>query len=685
MQIGSALLGKSFDFNRIGYGGSTAGNKKLSQPYKESTWVMRAIKFVAGPISAVPFKFTIDKRGGEQSLEDPELEAYWNAPAEGLTRYDFIEASVGWLKITGECFWILDDTWLRPFVSNPSKLILARPDKMRHIVKHGELIGWEFRDKNNTQHLLLPEQVCHIKNWNPYDEWRGLGELEAAKIAAEADYLAGNFVLNLMRNNGDQGVYVVAKSGMPSDVQREQIIAQLRQKRAMSQRGEFRPVFVTGDVSIEDPKIASPDAAFHQGRIHNRHEVFIALGVPASMADVKASYSIGSASDRFRLIEETCMPLGEKITSHIEVLAQKQTGQQVFVALDWDEHSVFQEIRAERIESATKLWQFGMPVMHINEYLRLGLPEYEGWDVGYLPFSVAPVSVVSSEPAMDPATDPNMAETEEEKSITEMMKALRTPIEKGRDPKEVARWRDHMAKRISAIRDFESKFNRELFKARSDVLKKIELFANAGKSIETKAAAADFMFDLETFREGLIGQMRKAIANSLNIAGKQLFEEIGNDDAFAFAPTEVLLYQSQRENLLRDIPDAIFEDIREEIGIGIDEGETMKELAARVRKGFNGISKARARTIAQTETSASYGYGRQEAMTKAGVKKKRWLTSGNTNVRATHAAANGQTVGIDEPFIVGGEELIHPGDPNGSPENTINCHCISIPVSEDED
>ena len=35
---------------------------------------------------------------------------------------------------------------------------------------------------------------------------------------------------------------------------------------------------------------------------------------------------------------------------------------------------------------------------------------------------------------------------------------------------------------------------------------------------------------------------------------------------------------------------------------------------------------------------------------------------------------------LDEPFVVAGEELMYPGDQDGSPENIINCHCIQIAV-----
>ena len=50
------------------------------------------------------------------------------------------------------------------------------------------------------------------------------------------------------------------------------------------------------------------------------------MGVPASMADVKASYSIGSASDWFMLIAETCIPLGEKICQAINQVLRRQSG-----------------------------------------------------------------------------------------------------------------------------------------------------------------------------------------------------------------------------------------------------------------------------------------------------------------------------------------------------------------------
>lgn len=57
----------------------------------------------------------------------------------------------------------------------------------------------------------------------------------------------------------------------------------------------------------------------------------------------------------------------------------------------------------------------------------------------------------------------------------------------------------------------------------------------------------------------------------------------------------------------------------------------------------------------------------------------RWITMQDEKVRPAHAAAHGQTVRVDEPFIVGGERLRHPGDTGlgASHANTSDCRCVA--------
>jgi hypothetical protein len=58
--------------------------------------------------------------------------------------------------------------------------------------------------------------------------------------------------------------------------------------------------------------------------------------------------------------------------------------------------------------------------------------------------------------------------------------------------------------------------------------------------------------------------------------------------------------------------------------------------------------------------------------------QKEWLATGDSHTRFTHMEADGQTVGMDEPFIVGGAELQYPGDPDGPSQEVVGCRCTQV-------
>lgn len=693
-------------------GMSNVAGDKLTRPYAHSVWVQRAIKSVADPIATVALGFF--ERGADGNLDEvkePALAAFWETPAidrSGLMeRADFIEACTGWLKLAGEFFLILDDTWLtQRFATTHAPLIIARPDRMRPILQNNRLAGWEWTDATGQRHALLAEQVIHRKLWNPYDDLRGLGEYEAAKTASECDYLAGKFALNMNRANGDRGVIVVAKGGIPSDPQQEQITRALREKANAAREGNFRPIFLSGDVAIEDPKIAAPDANFVAGRLQSRHEIFIAFGVPPSMADLVANYSIGAASDWHMLIVKTCIPLANgKLAGAVSAVSRRffPGGRSNLIAqFDFDDHPVIQQVRRERIDTGTKLWDRGVPWDKVSDHLDLGLPQFEGSDKGYLPFNLAPVDAESPLPTSDaqpvapkPEEDPvelmrlAFAGREPVLLLQDAFTADAGTLQIGarktgeRDPARVRMANAHLRSRGPAIKRARNKFSKSLMAARREVLGKLEA---AGRKATTKAAAADFLFDLAGFKATLIANMRKASEMTLQEAGQQLYGEVPGmkDDVFTMPPAEAHRFLQQRENLLSGVADDVFDKVRKQLQEGIDAGESHAQLASRVRTAFNGIEDGRALTIAQTEVGAAYGEARQVAMDEAGIEWKEWLTSGLATVRATHRDAEGQRARTNDAFHIGAVHLIAPGIPAGPGDNDpgeiINCHCVSIPV-----
>ena len=110
---------------------------------------------------------------------------------------------------------------------------------------------------------------------------------------------------------------------------------------------------------------------------------------------------------------------------------------------------------------------------------------------------------------------------------------------------------------------------------------------------------------------------------------------------------------------------------------GYRSGATLPEVAAGVRAVIPAIARWSADAIARTETHGAANYGSNEAAAETGLPLRReWLAAKDERTRESHAAADGQIVGMDDPFAVGESFLMYPGDPNAPPEEVVNCRCV---------
>jgi uncharacterized protein with gpF-like domain len=92
---------------------------------------------------------------------------------------------------------------------------------------------------------------------------------------------------------------------------------------------------------------------------------------------------------------------------------------------------------------------------------------------------------------------------------------------------------------------------------------------------------------------------------------------------------------------------------------------------------------SRAETITRQECGRILEEASQARMEKAAEVvpglKKQWQHGTSRVPRLSHLAAEGQIRDVNEPFMVGGEALMYPRDLAGSPGNTINCSCYTVP------
>lgn len=147
---------------------------------------------------------------------------------------------------------------------------------------------------------------------------------------------------------------------------------------------------------------------------------------------------------------------------------------------------------------------------------------------------------------------------------------------------------------------------------------------------------------------------------------------------------------AQTRNLLVRIPDDVYNLVFAEISDAVNDGDPIRDVAARVENALNVTGSEnwpnRAKVIAVTEVNragnaAAHAAGLQAERVEGVPMVKRWLDSDDQRVRPTHRRADGQTVPLRQPFQVGGDLLMFPGDPTGSPEQVIFCRC-SIQILE---
>jgi len=127
------------------------------------------------------------------------------------------------------------------------------------------------------------------------------------------------------------------------------------------------------------------------------------------------------------------------------------------------------------------------------------------------------------------------------------------------------------------------------------------------------------------------------------------------------------------------ISSTTIKQLRGVLNQAVDEGLGERETSRLIRERAPIIAASRAQTIARTETHAAANYAVQESFKSTGVQARReWVAAEDERTREDHIDANGQIVGLNEPFTVGSEELMYPGDPAGSPEQVVNCRCAVV-------
>ncbi len=146
-------------------------------------------------------------------------------------------------------------------------------------------------------------------------------------------------------------------------------------------------------------------------------------------------------------------------------------------------------------------------------------------------------------------------------------------------------------------------------------------------------------------------------------------------------PAPMSEYVDITEHLLRAVGERLAAVAREELATGVDAGEDMEQLRARLRAAFaregSELGDMREERVARTEAGRAWNTATlAAARALQGPDRplvKQWITRRDTRVREDHDDANGQLRLLDEPFTIGPAEMSAPHDPTAPASQVVNC------------
>lgn len=581
-----------------------------------------------------------------------------------MNEFDLKEITDLYMELVGNAYWYLAPTRLAGVNGRmiPGEIYPLLAHYMRVIPGKDRMVdGYMYLLPQMPRPVAFaPEEIVQFKFPNPDSPYYGKGCVEGGHYAIDSNTFQKEYEIALFKNMARPDGVLSTDSEL-TDAQVERLRTMWNSLYQGSQR--------SGNIAILEKGLTYSNTAFNpkeldylRGRIATREEICAMFGVPPSKLGLTEHVNRANAeTNDFTYQSETVLPRLRRM--------EQKINEQVLPIYDPNIYCKFDDPVPENREFAlTKMSAYlDRGVYTINEVRESDGEEPVPW--GDQPYSM------SGNAATPPDQTP-----------------IATPKPPENPPKSVGKASD-MQKRyqfVLVITPTEKRFFRDLqdyfVQQRRIVEGHLDDYKRAMRKSDwvvkaNEPLAAHLLFPKAKEEERLRTRSKPFVEQAVKIGAAFGAETVGADVNFDVLNQSVLHAIDKRVAFFaKRVTTTVAEALTDTIGQGISQGETIMDIASRIDELYQELLGYRSLRIARTEVVSASNVGSLLSYRAAGIKTKRWLTANDELVRPTHQAAEGQEVGINESFQVGGDWLDHPGDPSGSPEEIINCRCTVEPV-----
>jgi len=548
-------------------------------------------------------------------------------PAEfKMTRYRLMEALISDLGIYFNAYWL-------KIRRDAAFGLLRIPPE--YVTPRGGLVptGYEV-SIGGRMRPFQPEEVVHIRGYNPENPISGLSPLETLRRVLAEEHSAGKYREGFWQNAARMNGIVERPAEAPEwgETARERFRAEFSELYAGDVNSGATAVLEEG--MTWKPNTFNPrESEYLGGRKLTREECARAYHIPLPLVGILDHATFSNIQEQHKhLYQDSLGPWLTMIEQDIELqlLPEFEDIEGVYVEFNIQEKlkGSFEE-QTKALQSAT-----GRPWMTANEArARMNLPSLDG-DAEQL---VTPLNVLIGGQASPRDSAPEQ-------------RGLEARGQKGLDSHAPELWERHRQKWVEVL-------SRHYRRQEAAIVSRVP-------AAITEPGKADIgggvWWDDERWNNELGADLFRlnrltALAGAERLA--EAMEAEVSEEAMLPWLQEHARIQAESINL----------QTRDSVAAALNESEPLDA----VKQVFaTALTIWTARQSLSAVTTA-FNFGSNEAANASGFLKKSWrVNSGNP--RDAHAAINGETVGIRDLFSNG---MRWPGDPAGGAENNANCQC----------
>jgi HK97 family phage portal protein len=666
----------------------------MREPYRKSDLVYICISTTAKAVSQVPLIVVKSINSNGENLPLPDSDPWsqlFSRPNYITDRYSFIESVITYLLHDGEVFVIPYPPGLNP----PSSLWVVRNKFIRPMKdpKTNLLMGWlynqtgQFTDGHISPSMdgipLHVDEVARIFLFNPYDPLKGMSPLEAGKMNVVVDYKAA-FYTSVFFDEGASPGGVIATEQKLGDKQYNRTREQF-EARHQGFRKAHRIALLEQGLKYTQTGLSQKDMEFGDLRKLTAERIYQIFGMKKAIVSVTEDVNYATArEERKEWWEGTNIPLMSMTASALNFILFRQNSN-LKVIFDVTTVAALKEALKEKVDTAHKMWQMGFTANEINQRLDMGFGNKPWRNVAFVAVNLQPVdralnppeptlpALPPAVPSPSPPPSPSapIPPPKPPKALTEGEESRMSSAEETRNEHI---W-NNLNQKVSGLEDkFEKKVTRVFTDMRKRTLENLYKNVKAPKDVEDEFFSEDSK-NISKFTDPIY-------QDALIVGFSTILEDIGANIIWNVSDAEAQAFLMMKNIQIKGILQTIKDQIRVELMEAYQNGETIDQIADRIRSVFN-MSKNRARTIARTEIIGAANEGRHLAISRSGFGEKQWFTALDERVRPTHRAMHGKTVKVGDMWVMpSGASLRFPGDSNGPAFEVINCRCIEVVVPE---